>query len=93
MNSFPPGSDPTFVYFLGYWMLALCVLSPVALFVALNDGRSRVARRLLGALTVASVIGYMPAVVKAAEISFDICQNQCPYADTVMWYLLFCFMC
>jgi hypothetical protein len=93
MNGLPPGSDPSFVFFLNYWLLAFAVICPVAWWaIARAEADWSVARRLLVGVVAAAVLGYGGSVY-ALEVPGDYCVTKCPYADWAMWWLLSCFLC
>ena len=69
------------------WWIVTCGLAWALMVYDLNPKTRRVAIAVVVAVLAASV------GVFAAEIPWDICHNQCPFADWAMWWLLSCFLC
>ena len=71
-----------------YLWVPICLL---ALVMITWDWRYSKQGRFLIALALALVLG--SAGVYAAEISWDLCNVQCPILPAVLWYLTGCFLC
>lgn len=82
----PPGSDPTFVAFLLYWILALFVLCPMAWVLTVLSGKpwmDRLKRPVIGVLVAVALGSVFIAHAYAAEVpSIDACKE---LRDVYFW--------